>query len=207
MIGIVIDETARLAVAYTGTATNSPFEGDVFSSVPQLKKIDGLQNCKQESIDSCDADGLKNTKAVLAFGAKINQTYPAFEEVYGTAFAWGMPDHMKKANENSWFGKGKWFVPSASQLLTFYDNFERVIATSKLISPTIEHNGQKFAYSPKFEDHYMSSNQESAKTYWEVRGRRTSDDPFSINSKWPYPSVSGGTAQYAGVPVMPMIYY
>ena len=207
VIGIVIDETARLAVAYTGTATNSPFEGDVFSSVPQLKKIDGLQNCKQESIDSCDADGLKNTKAVLAFGAKINQTYPAFEEVYGTAFAWGMPDHMKKANENSWFGKGKWFVPSASQLLTFYDNFERVIATSKLISPTIEHNGQKFAYSPKFEDHYMSSNQESDKTYWEVRGRRTSDDPFSINSKWPYPSVSGGTAQYAGVPVMPMIYY
>jgi hypothetical protein len=30
----------------------------------------------------------------------------------------------------------------------------------------------------------MSSNQESDKTYWEVRGRRTSDDPFSINSKF-----------------------
>ena len=210
LIGIVIDENARLAMPINGSQGMfySHFEGDLSKPKPQLKKIEGLQNCTKENLRFCDVDGFKNTKAILDFGEKIGQSYPLFEYVRGRSFVWGMGDLANKCN--CWYGAGKWFVPSAAQLLKFYEVYDRVVASSKLIPSTIVNSTGRYSYSIgiRYFKPRMSSNQSDAESYWVVRQNDGINRQLSVNGKWPYPSISDdGTIQYAGVDAMPMLYY
>ena len=210
LIGIVVDENARLAIPIDGTEGMyyKHFEGELSKPKPQLKKIEGLQNCTKENLRFCDVDGFKNTKAILDFGEKIGQSYPLFEYVRARSFVWGMGDLANKCN--CWYGAGKWFVPSAAQLLKFYEVYDRVIASAKLIPSTIVNSTGRYSYSVSVESFnpHMSSNQLDAEFYWGVRQNDGINEQLFVDGKWPYPSISGdGTIQYAGVSAMPMLYY
>ena len=217
LIGIVIDEASRLAVAFNGRGNvfSSWFQGDLSAPAPKVTAIEGLQMCKKDTLVAsrdylmtCDTDGLKNTKAIVEYGEKTGNTYPIFEQVYNNVMVWGMSDSVKKANKSSWFGVGKWFVPSAAQLFKFHENYDRIIATTQLIPATIENDSGRYSYRAHFDDIDLTSNQQDATNYWTVSKRFKMPSPMTAWSKWPYPSISSsGSIQIAGHETVPMIYY
>ena len=65
-------------------------------------------------------------------------------------------------------GQASGFVPSAAQLLKFYEVYDRVIASAKLIPSTIVNSTGRYSYSVSVESFnpHMSSNQLDAEFYW-----------------------------------------
>ena len=128
-LGVVFDTSKRLAIIYGAGADNI-----VWSK--SASDISTLTNCTDSNYTSCGTDGKSNTqKIVNALG--VSSDYAA--GLCYTLTHGGLP-------------KGSWFLPSASELETLYNNKTKVNAgLASLGSPSLP-----------TDKHYWSSNEDSS---------------------------------------------
>lgn len=198
----MIDEEARLAVPFNGTVEfGTPFIGKIFEPKPEVKPIPGLNNCTSDNLLACDVDGNENSKKIIKFSSDSGVEYAAYD-VYTKMYIWAIPDISSFSN--SWFGKGKWFIPSVAELRKMYNRLADIKATAKLIPPTIVRGGYRYGYTAHFDyTSFMSSNQADTDSFWSV-----SANSVLQSSKWPHPTFSSnGTAHYYVPALMPMVHY
>lgn len=101
-IGIVFDETNRLAIALTDIKKNGTAGSEIMRwGRDVINKNTSLKNCKSEDLDSCDPDGRTNTTTILKL---VNST----EENAFNAVNKFEPSGCSAA----FCKKTKWFLPS-----------------------------------------------------------------------------------------------
>ncbi len=135
LIGIVVDELNRLAIALD--AGNVAWGGDGID-IPTLNNVAGIYGGTWD-LDRCrwqtrDRDGQSNTQAILAYGSANGISYPAAEYVNSY--------HPAACSSSSWCGAGKWFLPSVYELYPMLDQrVELKKVLSNLGGTTNDRNG------------------------------------------------------------------
>lgn len=132
IIGIVVDETNRWAVALDYGF--GEFWGPDDVDVPTLENIPWagagvFMPCGYDDKSKCpDAndtmysvpDGKANTANILAYARSSGKSFPAFETV-----------SKYKPNAcaaGSWCGAGNWFIPSNRQVYPYFDNRDTILS-------------------------------------------------------------------------------
>ena len=119
-LGVVFDTSKRLAIIY-GAGANNIAWGEYGTDIP------GLDNC---TISTCDTDGKSNTQKIVA---ALGESSDYAAGLCYTLTHGGLP-------------KGSWFLPSAKELETLYNNKTKVNAgLASLGSPSIPTSGYYWA--------------------------------------------------------------
>lgn len=141
-IGVVFDLSNRLAVALTSSGT-----GWVDGAYSVSTHVPSLTSC-DSNVLSCATNGQQNTSTIIAYDNQKGYGYGAAQYCYKY-----QPDVSKI---ESWYAAGKWFLPSAKELYTLYQNKTAVnTALAKV-------NGKSLS------GYYWSSNGTSANNAWIV---------------------------------------
>ena len=161
-IGVVFDGAARKAVALTnvkqdGSAATST--GDYMYWSSSYCDTPNLENCSSGSELTCGMDGRANTNAIL--GSTCN----------GTTYAANAVNAYKPAGVTvaPWFAAGQWFLPSAKELYTVYQN-------KTAINSALLKLGKPAFYEDRY---YWSSTENDYGTAWRVAlssGSRLTND-------------------------------
>ena len=114
-LGVVFDTSKRLAIIYGAGANNI-----VWSK--SASDISTLTNCSLSNYTTCDTDGKSNTQKIVA---ALGESSDYAAGLCYTLTHGGLP-------------KGSWFLPSASELKTLYNNKTKVNAgLASLGSPSL----------------------------------------------------------------------
>ena len=128
-VGIVFDAFRRLAI----DPGISEFEKWSYSDTD----IAALDNCNSANYNFCEIDGKSNTQKIVARSGSDHTNYPA-----GYCYNLTTGD----------MPKGSWFLPSASELATLWNNKDAVNTTLKTLGgATIE--------ATRYVEYYWSSNE------------------------------------------------
>ena len=147
-IGVVFDETNKLAVALTDVKKDDSEGSEKMSWSILLYDIPELKNCG-EGASACDlSDGRANTDKILACGSDCGGTPAA------TACNLYQPSGCTK----DFCKKNKWFLPTVVDL----ENIDKQVVVVKEILENV--GGQKITHS----DGYWSSNEFTGNYTWYV---------------------------------------
>ena len=161
-IGIVLDETNRLAMALTDVKKDGTPGVESMAWSSESYDIPGLNNCdSRDTIRSCDADGKNNTKIILA------------DKNSGTQYAAIAANKFEPAGCLASFCKqGKWFLPSMAELLKMNDIKSVVNDSISFAGGTILQQGnaiQNHSYQSSTEGSY-GLNRWLLDTYYTLHG-------------------------------------
>ena len=107
-IGVVFDETNRLAVALGDVGKNGVLGQDVRIAWSDEKIDTPLENCEKGTFDTCGTDGRKNTDILLKI---TTGNYEAAKAVN---------DYEPAGCASAFCKKGKWWLPSMKEYSYFY---------------------------------------------------------------------------------------
>ena len=105
VLGVVFDPVKRLAIIWGGGANNIPWS-------KTETDISTLTNCVNSNFATCSTDGKDNTQKIVAALGESSD--------YAAGFCYTLT--------HGGLDKGSWFLPSASELKTLYDNKTEVNA-------------------------------------------------------------------------------
>ena len=118
-VGVVFDTSKRLAIIYGAGANNIAWGGDGTD-------ISTLINCTDSNYTFCGTDGKSNTQKIVA---ALGESSDYAAGLCYTLTHGGLP-------------KGRWFLPSMSELKTLYNNRTQVNAgLASLGSPSLPTSG------------------------------------------------------------------
>ena len=152
-IGIVFDETNRLALALTdvnssGAAGSSTmYWSSSYCDVPSLTNC--VYNDGDTAVDSCGVDGRANTDAILATNGGCSGT---------TYAANGANLYNPSGCAADFCKKNKWFLPSMRDLAKIYANKSVINASLSLLG--------SFEAKTLTENYYWSSTERANATAW-----------------------------------------
>ena len=141
-IGVVFDLSNRLAVALTSSGA-----GWVDGAYSVSTHVPSLTSC-DSNVLSCATNGQQNTSTIIAYDNQKGYGYGAAQYCYKY-----QPDVSKI---ESWYAAGKWFLPSAKELYTLYQNKTAVNTALTKVNGT------------PLSDEYWSSNGNSGNGAWLV---------------------------------------
>jgi len=122
-IGIVFDETNRLALALTDVKKSGAAGSEAMYWSNNYYDIPSLSNCRYEdndpSVDSCSVDGRSNTTLILACGSGCG----------GTPAATAVNNYEPTGCTKDFCKKTKWFLPSMRDLAGMYSYKSQIEAT------------------------------------------------------------------------------
>ena len=164
-IGVVFDASNRLAVALENAKIDNSSNGEQVYFSPCDAPL--LDNCTDSSkLTSCAIDGKANTYAILVSCAGGS---PGSTPNYAVNVA----HRYQPSGCSAAFCKaGKWFLPSAKELTTLYNN------RSKINSVISSVGGQTIQFSTS-SNNFWSSNEKDSNYAW----RQNLDGSFSPASK------------------------
>jgi len=187
-IGVVFDETNRLAVALTDVKKDGSAgsEGMLWAGGKTRYDIPNLENCAMRgsgstefdltALISCTPDGRANTDKILACGDACG----------GTPAATACNLYKPSGCSAAFCGQGKWFLPSMKE-------FSKIFETKAVIDDTLtflqEYGATKFSSS------YWGSNERSESEAWWVY-------PIAYNTSLKYATSTGNLRQ-----VRPIVKY
>lgn len=129
-IGIVFDETNRLAVALTDAKEDGSAGSEYMYWSSNYCDIEALTNCQQSEgytseVDNCGIDGRANTDAILlANGGCSGTTYAAN----------ACNNYAPSGCSKDFCEKNKWFLPSMRDLANIYKNKSLINKRLNLLS-------------------------------------------------------------------------
>lgn len=148
-IGIVVDAENYLAVALTDINSSGAAGSTAMVWSGTTYDIPSLDNCtSSDSLTSCGTDGRANTTAILSCGSSCGTT-PA---------ATATSSYEPNGCSADFCKAGRWFLPSASELITLSNVSSEVEAS---LSLTASSGATTFAVSP-----YWVSTEYSSDSTW-----------------------------------------
>lgn len=151
-IGIVFDETNRLAIALADVSSDDATEFGEINWANGYHDIPSLENCNYEdgktTIDSCGGDGATNTDAILTCGSRCR--VPTSASACKAYLPYGCMDSFCK--------DGKWFLPSMKELAKVYAKKNKINNSMGLL--------KRFEAQILTESCYWSSVEKDADNAW-----------------------------------------
>jgi len=127
-IGVVFDETNRLALALTDVKKNGTAGSETMLWLNNSYDISALPNCQysdnDSSVDSCSVDGRSNTTLILNCGSGCN----------GTPAATAVNSYEPTGCTKDFCKKTKWFLPSVRDLAGMYSYKNQIDASLTLLN-------------------------------------------------------------------------
>lgn len=153
-IGLVFDETNRLAMALTDVAPDGSAGDKVYIAWSNKSyDIPDLTNCKEEStLTTCSPDGRSNTDKILACGSGCG----------GTPAATAVNNYQPTGCTKDFCKKSKWFIPSMRDLVNICTLNSQMEISHMMLDNSLEflrRNGINTSGISYLE--YVSSNEES----------------------------------------------
>lgn len=123
-VGIVVDESKRLAVALTDVKKNGSAGSEVMIFSQSYKCDLSLTNCSNSNLETCDIDGRANTNVILS--ATCGASYEAVNAVN---------NYLPSGCSANFCKKNKWYLPSVKELMFLGSNWYEVdLALSRIKS-------------------------------------------------------------------------
>ena len=152
-IGIVFDETNRLALALTDVKKDGSAGSETMYWSSSYCDVSGLTNCVYNdgdtAVDSCGVDGRANTTAILATNGGCSGTTYAANAVNAYNPSGCSADFCKK---------NQWFLPSMRDLAKIYANKSVINASLSLLN--------SFGAKTLTENYYWSSTEYDNRFAW-----------------------------------------